>query len=713
MWTIAWDTHAFVHQPLSIFDANIFYPNRHSLAYSENLIGSAFFAAPVLWLTGNPVLAVNVVSLLSCVLCGLGAYVLGRRVGLSPAAAAADGHRLRLLAAAVFSLQPASSRSRSSGFRSRWRRFTRIWRVAGRAICAWPSLSSHSRCWPAVTVACLRESPSSSCWRTELALGEPVLRRQAPARFRSRGRAAAGADRPVRDSVRVDQVEVGLRRSLATAGTPLTNFLASPTPVDRFLQSLVTDKDPDGEATAWLFPGSCPFVLALVAVAGSAAALGHSHQETGAGGAACEDMALDGGIPTTGVRFVCFLIAGLSWAFSVVIPPLVRAGAGLTAQDYGNDRVVWSRVHEHRAAGPLQLRHHMRMGSRGCSSRTRRSSTALPGRPEAPRTGSVTLHRGISPHLPGAPPTATDAGFSGPGHVKATRGVTSRCPPARCPGGRSSESALVLLARARRLASRHVRERGRVGRMWCVCAVACPPAHGLDRVGRPVPPQSDSVLLAADRRLSGPRARGRGTGLWQFVYWLPGFNFIREPSRFMLLGLLGVAVLAGMGFDWLSARLAPSRLASPAVVVGGLLVAEFSMIPFKATPYRLEIPAVDLWVARPAEAIHDRGGPGAGSERYHSNYMLHSMAHWQKTVHGYSGIRPALHDEAVPATREISERRKRPASCATRRDIRHRPQQLVPPEERGSIEERLPAFGSSLKLEYMDADSRVYSVHRP
>ena len=74
-----------------IFDANIFYPNRNSLAYSENLIGSAVFAAPVLWLTGNPVLAVNVVSLLSCVLCGLGAYVLGRRVGLSPAAAVLTG----------------------------------------------------------------------------------------------------------------------------------------------------------------------------------------------------------------------------------------------------------------------------------------------------------------------------------------------------------------------------------------------------------------------------------------------------------------------------------------------------------------------------------------------------------------------------------------------------------------------------------------------
>ena len=55
LWTLGWDVHAFTTQPLSIFDANIYYPQRLTLAYSENLIGSAFFAAPVLWLTGNSV----------------------------------------------------------------------------------------------------------------------------------------------------------------------------------------------------------------------------------------------------------------------------------------------------------------------------------------------------------------------------------------------------------------------------------------------------------------------------------------------------------------------------------------------------------------------------------------------------------------------------------------------------------------------------------
>src|SRR5438552_16449983 len=91
LWMLQWDVHALTHRPLSIFDANIYYPYHHTLAYAENLIGSALIAAPVLWVTANPVLALNVVALLSCVLCGAGVYLLARRVGVSPLGAALAG----------------------------------------------------------------------------------------------------------------------------------------------------------------------------------------------------------------------------------------------------------------------------------------------------------------------------------------------------------------------------------------------------------------------------------------------------------------------------------------------------------------------------------------------------------------------------------------------------------------------------------------------
>ena len=99
IWTLAWDTHAFTTRPLAIFDANIFYPYADTLAYSENLIGSGLFAAPVLWMTGNPVLALNLVTLLSIVLCGIGAFVLARRVGA--------GYPAAIVAGVVFAFAPS------------------------------------------------------------------------------------------------------------------------------------------------------------------------------------------------------------------------------------------------------------------------------------------------------------------------------------------------------------------------------------------------------------------------------------------------------------------------------------------------------------------------------------------------------------------------------------------------------------------------------
>src|SRR5262249_44235790 len=54
---------------------------------------------------------------------------------------------------------------------------------------------------------------------------------------------------------------------------------------------------------------------------------------------------------------------------------------------------------------------------------------------------------------------------------------------------------------------------------------------------------------------------GPPLGIWPAIYWLPGFNFIRVPSRFMLLAILGIAVLAGIGVERLAARVAPHRAA--------------------------------------------------------------------------------------------------------------------------------------------------------
>ena len=64
-----------------------FYPQRGVTAYSEHLLGLSPITTPVIWVTGNPLLAYNAAFFLSFVFCGLSAhllaYVLTRRHDVS------------------------------------------------------------------------------------------------------------------------------------------------------------------------------------------------------------------------------------------------------------------------------------------------------------------------------------------------------------------------------------------------------------------------------------------------------------------------------------------------------------------------------------------------------------------------------------------------------------------------------------------------------
>jgi hypothetical protein len=62
-WILAWDAHALVTQPLALFQANIFYPARDTLAASEHLLGLAPVAAPAFLLTHNAVFTHNLTIL--------------------------------------------------------------------------------------------------------------------------------------------------------------------------------------------------------------------------------------------------------------------------------------------------------------------------------------------------------------------------------------------------------------------------------------------------------------------------------------------------------------------------------------------------------------------------------------------------------------------------------------------------------------------------
>jgi hypothetical protein len=80
IWNVAWVARTIVVDPLHVFDANIFYPHRGTLAYSEANLGAGILAAPIYWATGNPFAAHNFALLASFVLSATATYYLVRHL---------------------------------------------------------------------------------------------------------------------------------------------------------------------------------------------------------------------------------------------------------------------------------------------------------------------------------------------------------------------------------------------------------------------------------------------------------------------------------------------------------------------------------------------------------------------------------------------------------------------------------------------------------
>lgn len=88
LWTVAWVAHALTTDPTSLYDANIFYPHRGTLAFSEANIAAGAIGAPVWALTHNPYLTLNFVTVVAFIASCVGAYYLTRYLTKSRGAAA-------------------------------------------------------------------------------------------------------------------------------------------------------------------------------------------------------------------------------------------------------------------------------------------------------------------------------------------------------------------------------------------------------------------------------------------------------------------------------------------------------------------------------------------------------------------------------------------------------------------------------------------------
>ena len=501
IWTLAWDTHAFLNQPLQIFDANIYYPFANTLAYSENLIGSAFFAAPVIWLTGNAVLAMNLVALLTCVLCGTGAYLLARRLHVSVAGAFICGFifafapprfiRIGQLHMTAVQWIPFALAFLHTYFE----RGTRRDLLLAIACFSLQALSSgHGAAYLFVSIVCLL------AWR--FAFGEPLAIRQ---RLRDVGAAGAYLFAPaawVLLPYRTAQVEAGLKREYLAGMQPgIESFLASPSRFHNYLQRTLWGPFA-AEPDAFLFPGVLVLLLAAIAIA------------------------------------------------------------------------------------------------------------SLPGRKDL----------------------------------------------------RDNWTAFYLL----------------LGIVAALMFIAWP------------------------------------FELWRYIYWLPGLNFIRVPSRFIILTMLALGVLAGIGLDRLVVRASPAVRIIATGVITVLLVGEYGMYPFAGVPFAVNIPAIDVWLGTQptpfvvAEVPVPSAGDLGALERQQTQSMLHSMAHWQKTVHGYSGIRRPFHaqlyDEltAFPDAKSLASLR----AVGVNYVVVHTDQY----GDRWRTIEKQIAGTPALRLEHTEGAGRVYTI---
>jgi hypothetical protein len=212
---------------------------------------------------------------------------------------------------------------------------------------------------------------------------------------------------------------------------------------------------------------------------------------------------------------------------------------------------------------------------------------------------------------------------------------------------------------------------------------------------------------------------GPPIGLWQWVYWMPAMSFMRVPSRFVMLEMLGLAVLSGIGFERLTRRLTPALRAVAATALLGLLAGEFAAMPLHIDPYRVEYPAVDKWLdGRPkpfviAEVPLPRTNDVAAQALRNTLFMLHSTAHWQKTVHGYSGVEPASYTKLYWQIAKFPDEE----SLGTLIDlgvtyvVMHT--EMYRGADLAAAEQRLELCKAWLTLEYAEGTGRVYSIHRP
>ncbi|HYO64129.1 MAG TPA: hypothetical protein VER08_10905, partial [Pyrinomonadaceae bacterium] len=90
-WTLWWDYHQTFSNPLNLFHANIFYPHRYTLAFSEHDYGIALLFFPLFALGLRPLTVHSFATFCGFAFCGYAAFRLTRTLTNSSGAGLVAG----------------------------------------------------------------------------------------------------------------------------------------------------------------------------------------------------------------------------------------------------------------------------------------------------------------------------------------------------------------------------------------------------------------------------------------------------------------------------------------------------------------------------------------------------------------------------------------------------------------------------------------------
>lgn len=80
IWRLGWVARQIVRDPRHLFEANIFFPEHDTLAYSDAMLLPGLALAPFFWAGVNPIATYNIALLASMALSGFTAFLLARRL---------------------------------------------------------------------------------------------------------------------------------------------------------------------------------------------------------------------------------------------------------------------------------------------------------------------------------------------------------------------------------------------------------------------------------------------------------------------------------------------------------------------------------------------------------------------------------------------------------------------------------------------------------